>query len=49
MPRASSTPLTGWCRIVEIEDGYYADGENAVAMRRDLKYIIDEVQEHACI
>lgn len=31
------------CRISEVEPKYYADGEDAYAMKRDLAHMADEV------
>ena len=33
-----------FCRTDEVEARYYADGEDAYAMRRDLMYIHDEIR-----
>lgn len=41
-----------WCvilflhRISEVEPKYYADGEDAYAMKRDLAHMADEVTVH---
>lgn len=32
-----------FCRISEVEPKYYADGEDAYAMKRDLAHMADEV------
>lgn len=35
--------LVVFCRISEVEPKYYADGEDAYAMKRDLAHMADEV------
>ncbi len=34
-----------YCRKDEVEARYYADGEDAYAMRRDLSYVKEEIKK----
>ena len=35
-----------FCRITEVEPKYYADGENAYEMKRDLSDLYKKVSKH---
>ena len=35
-----------FCRITEVEPKYYADGENAYEMKRDLSDLFKKVSKH---